>query len=311
MTDGYELGAGRGAAAGDKQYETKVVQAIRGTESRAEAKWRKEGWELVSQSPGTLRTELTFRRVKPKTFGSYLAQGYTAFLGLTPRTQKVVAASVGGLVLILITGGVVAATLGGDEGADRVATPSQAAAPTEDLAAPSTEEAAAPSTEAKETEDANTEDRAAPSATEPEESTASETTADEDEPAAQSVTTDNNEEFAALLEVTDYCGESVGAFADEYAERTVEFDASIGAMNNHGSATTRYDILLTAGEYSESVAAGPVFQFRDVNMGDLNLTGDVPDTIGVGQELHVVATVDRFEESSCLLLLDPMSTEVQ
>ena len=52
-------------ADGDAQYEFKDVRAIRGTEGRAIAKWQKDGWEFVSQRQGTLRTEMTFRRVKP------------------------------------------------------------------------------------------------------------------------------------------------------------------------------------------------------------------------------------------------------
>lgn len=49
------------------KYEMMTVRAIRGMESRAVAKWETDGWELVSQTPGKLRTELTFRRPKPKT----------------------------------------------------------------------------------------------------------------------------------------------------------------------------------------------------------------------------------------------------
>src|SRR4051812_42426130 len=54
------------------QYEFKSVQALRGRASSAKAKWQGEGWEFVSENRGTLRTELKFRRVKPKTFGAYL-----------------------------------------------------------------------------------------------------------------------------------------------------------------------------------------------------------------------------------------------
>lgn len=145
-----ETDAGRqAAAAGDRQYETKVVQAIRGTESRSEAKWRKEGWELVSQSPGTLRTEMTFRRTKPKTFGTYLAQAYTTFRGLQPKTQQVLASVVGGLVLVLVAVGIFAATRGGDDTPGTAAMPTQAATPS---AAPTPPEAASPSSEPEATQ---------------------------------------------------------------------------------------------------------------------------------------------------------------
>lgn len=51
-------------------YETKSVQAIRGTEKHSIAKWEKDGWELVTQTPGKLRTGLVFRRPSQRRRGS-------------------------------------------------------------------------------------------------------------------------------------------------------------------------------------------------------------------------------------------------
>lgn len=59
----------------DVQYEFESVRTIRGREASTIAKWRDDGWELDAQNQGTLRTELTFRRVKPKTLGAYLTGG--------------------------------------------------------------------------------------------------------------------------------------------------------------------------------------------------------------------------------------------
>ena len=47
-------------------YETKTVRAVRGMESRTIEKWESEGWEVVSQVPAKIRTEITFRRPAPK-----------------------------------------------------------------------------------------------------------------------------------------------------------------------------------------------------------------------------------------------------
>ena len=80
-------------------------------------------------------------------------------------------------------------------------------------------------------------------------------------------------------------------------------------MNNHGDASTRYDILILAGDYSNTSATGPNFQYNDVGTFDLHLTGaNVPDSIGVGDNLHIVATVDEFDRESCLFVLEPVST---
>ena len=50
------------------EYETKTVTVVRGLEARYIKKWEEDGWELVSRSEmPMLRTQLGFRRVKPKT----------------------------------------------------------------------------------------------------------------------------------------------------------------------------------------------------------------------------------------------------
>ncbi|MHA7223102.1 hypothetical protein ACX80S_12370 [Arthrobacter sp. RHLT1-20] len=48
------------------KYETRSVKTVRGIEARTRAKLEKEGWEFVSQTQGTLRSELNFRRPKPE-----------------------------------------------------------------------------------------------------------------------------------------------------------------------------------------------------------------------------------------------------
>ena len=123
------------------------------------------------------------------------------------------------------------------------------------------------------------------------------------------LTPDSNADLATVLSLDDYCDRSIEAFAEKYRGQTIAFDGNIAAMNNHDGATTRYDILIGAGDFSETSAPGPAFQFRDVNTtSDLHYTGNMPDTIGVGTNLHVTAQVDEYEPSSCLFLLEPVET---
>jgi len=117
-----------------------------------------------------------------------------------------------------------------------------------------------------------------------------------------------------LLKITEQCSSEIATFASKYEGRDIAFDGSIVAMNNHDGDKTRYDILVNAGDFSATKAIpGPNFQFRDVNVTyDLKLTGsNVPDTIGVGQNLRVVAKVNTFISNQCLFLLDPVSTQVR
>jgi hypothetical protein len=123
------------------------------------------------------------------------------------------------------------------------------------------------------------------------------------------LTLESNADLATVLGVDDYCDGSIAVFAEKYRGRTVAFDGNIAAMNTHDGASTRYDILIGAGDFSETSKSGPAFQFRDVNAtNDLHHTGTMPDTIGVGTNLHITAQIDAYEPRSCLFLLEPVET---
>ena len=110
------------------QYEFKTVQAIRGRENKTKTKWQNEGWEFVTETQGTLRTELNLRRVKPKTFGAHVAAAFAAFRRMNPKAQWALAAAAG-LVLLGAVIGIAAAAPGGSETAEPSAvskTPSSA-----------------------------------------------------------------------------------------------------------------------------------------------------------------------------------------
>ncbi|SDS79373.1 hypothetical protein [Microterricola viridarii] len=85
------------------KYETKTATTVRGMEARSIEKAKQDGWEFVSQTElPLLRTQLSFRRVKPKV-------NWTPFLIL------------GGVIVVLasiIT--VMSIVTGGDDGAASV-----------------------------------------------------------------------------------------------------------------------------------------------------------------------------------------------
>ncbi|MGG3916019.1 DUF4839 domain-containing protein [Rossellomorea vietnamensis] len=127
------------------------------------------------------------------------------------------------------------------------------------------------------------------------------------------VTVENNEDFAAVLAVKDEADPIIGEFAKKNEGRTVEFDGYIANMMLHGNYKTRYNILILAGDYGQTINNGPSFQFKDVNIvSDLKLTGsNIPDTIGTGQNLHITAAIEGYDENSGLFRLDPISTEIR
>jgi hypothetical protein len=102
--------------ADDNVYEFKSVRVLRSRESTARAKWQDQGWELVSEHRATLRTELNFRREKPKTFGTYLLSIVATFRRLQPKRQLVLVAT---CALILVVAGVIGIVAGTQGGAPR------------------------------------------------------------------------------------------------------------------------------------------------------------------------------------------------
>lgn len=80
----------------DIEYQSVEVKVVRGTEQRTITKRQAEGWELVDQQPGTVRSTLVFRRPKP------------------PVPWKLVAVLGAGLVAILAFAGVMAVLEDGD-----------------------------------------------------------------------------------------------------------------------------------------------------------------------------------------------------
>jgi hypothetical protein len=131
-------------------------------------------------------------------------------------------------------------------------------------------------------------------------------------PVETTLTAKNNKDLAAVLKLPDYCDEKIAAFASTYAGQSIEFDGSIVVMDHHGDYKTRYDILIAPGNKGPNSTIGPAFKFDDVNVFDLNLTGaNVPDSVGVGDRLHVVATVGEFNPAQCLFFLEPVSTQVR
>lgn len=122
------------------------------------------------------------------------------------------------------------------------------------------------------------------------------------------ITAENNEEFAALLEGND-TGSAVSDFADSYQGRTIEFDGYTASVTPHDGYTTRFDYLILAGDDGDTL--GPNFHFSDVNYYDLHLSDDAPDTFGAGLNIHVKATVVRYDPDTAFFELDPVSISMR
>lgn len=126
------------------------------------------------------------------------------------------------------------------------------------------------------------------------------------------ITPENNPEFAALLKTADTCDEANLDFTARYEGRTVAFNGSIVNMALYGDYDTRYDLLLGPGDKGPKTTVGPAFKYEDINISELNLTGEsIPATVGESDMFRFVAEVGEFNATQCLFYLDPVSTEVR
>lgn len=274
------------------EYLHQSVKVIRAREASKLAEMQNQGWELVTRSQGTIRTELTFRKVKPKTFASrvrdVVSRGYSAFRQLTPATQRRVLAVVGSVIVVLAIVAVTSMALNDDE----------------DPSAP----VATPQTSAESSEVPS--ESPSPSATESPTPTATPTpSATETTPKV--ITAANTKEFENILDGAD-CSGSIGKFAKEHSGETIQFDGSVVNVVPHGDYDTRFDYLLGSGDKGPNTTVGPLFKFEDVNYFDFNLTGKgQPDSIQVGGKFRFTAEVDRYEGNTCLFFLSPIETRTR
>ena len=132
------------------------------------------------------------------------------------------------------------------------------------------------------------------------------------EEAAVNLTIDNCEMLATILQLKNPGDPLIEQFASENHGKVIEFDGNIAYMNNHGSYKTRYDILIYYGDYNAESMTGPNFQFRDVNVSNLHLKGEnIPEYVRAGQNYHIEAEIVKYEPSSELFILNPVSMELR
>lgn len=126
------------------------------------------------------------------------------------------------------------------------------------------------------------------------------------------LTIENSEEFAEFISVKSEGDPFIKEFVSNNIGNTIVFEGNIAYMNNHGNYDTRYDILIYTGDYSETSNSGPIFKFEDVNVFDLNLSGDnIPDTIGMGLNITITAEIIEFRDQITITFLEPIKTEIR
>lgn len=122
-------------------------------------------------------------------------------------------------------------------------------------------------------------------------------------------TVDNCDDFTEVLNGRYDDVDLIQGFVDGYEGTTIQFDACVVFIANHGDYNTRYDLLLYAGDYVDenTVNPGPVFRFKDVNVSDMGISDlFLPDFLSVGSNVLVMAVVEEYDPDQGLLFLDPI-----
>jgi len=118
------------------------------------------------------------------------------------------------------------------------------------------------------------------------------------------LTVDNCEDLAVLLQNKNEPYETYVNFASKYEGRTIQFDGRIDYIVNHENYNTRYDILVSAGDYNPDTQIGPTFKFENISLIGL---GFVYDTVSVGMNVRITAIVEEFIYDTGIFYLVPIS----
>lgn len=140
-------------------------------------------------------------------------------------------------------------------------------------------------------------------------SESSNTSTSENKSKDEVLTIQNCPDLAAMLQIKADSDPSFSKFAKTYKGKTIEFDGCIIYMARHENYKTRFDFLLSAGNYVDENTAnpGPVFKFDDVGAYELGYSGYYTPPVDVGDNIKIKATVESYDENSQLFMLEPIS----
>lgn len=211
-------------------YRHETVKVLRGREASTIRAKESQGWELVRQTPGTLRTELAFRKEIQPTF-------FKPWMGI---------AGLFAFGIIALGGVAITEALGGDDEEPRRAS---------DTTSQKDSEHEGSDSSATATEQPSSTPEATPEESETTDTEPSPSAAPTPETPAGPLTIETNQDLKRMLTADDDYSLNQ-AFAKKYDGQEIEFDGSVSVA---GGGNT----LVYAGDNSDTdYVPGPAFQFR-------------------------------------------------
>lgn len=121
------------------------------------------------------------------------------------------------------------------------------------------------------------------------------------------ITTENNEEFKALLQTDD--SSTITNFIQKYKGQIIEFDGHIADIAHYKNYKTKFDMLIYGGNYlgTEQAPSGPNFKFVNITtVSNAAFNSFNGENISKGQNVHIKAQIGNYNSTQDLVYLSPI-----
>ncbi len=121
------------------------------------------------------------------------------------------------------------------------------------------------------------------------------------------LTIDNCPELANILTNNHVSKQEYIEFFNKYEDRIIEFDGNVSYIAPFKDYETRYELLISYGDFDANHQIGPTFKIEDVNSFDLGLTAyRLTDQLPIGANIHIKAKLTLFDSDTSIFYLDPI-----
>lgn len=121
------------------------------------------------------------------------------------------------------------------------------------------------------------------------------------------ITTENNEEFKALLQTDN--SSTITNFIQKYKGQIIEFDGHIADIAHYKNYKTKFDMLIYGGNYlgAEQAPSGPNFKFVNITtVSNAAFNSFNGENISKGQNVHIKAQIGNYNSTQDLVYLSPI-----
>ena len=116
----------------------------------------------------------------------------------------------------------------------------------------------------------------------------------------------SDEEFKKAIS-TNLTDNAYASYFNSIKGEIIEFDGCINLMELREGYDTRYELILSYGDFSEESVTGPYMKINDIAYND-KLSSNV---IGATANVRVTARVDKYDLDKSYLILEPIFVEAR